>query len=55
MRTQNHGKARQRQGIKTSTRVSIMHPDGTREELIPVWEASKPHSKAVDAPTSELE
>ncbi len=55
MRTQNQGKARQRQGIKASTRVSIMHPDGTREELIPVWEASKEHNKAVDAPTSELE
>lgn len=55
MRTQNQGKARQRQGIKTSKKVSIMHPDGTREELIPVWEASKEHNKAVDAPTSELE
>ena len=55
MRTQNQENARQRQGIKTSTRVSIIHPDGTKEELVPVWEASKEHNKAVDAPTSELE
>ncbi|MFA5647500.1 MAG: hypothetical protein WC951_04245 [Bacteroidales bacterium] len=55
MRTQNQGKARQRQGIKTSTRVSVINPDGTKEELIPVWEASKKHNKVVDAPTSELD
>ena len=55
MRTQNQGNARQRTGIQASTSVSIIHPDGTKEELIPVWEASDEHSKAVDAPTSELD